>query len=58
MEKRRASVKLREAGVGVDRSDVTVTFRLNLWTRQETDRKRDNDKVGEDQQTVKAANSY
>lgn len=41
MEKSRASVKLCEASVGVDRSDVTVTFRLNLWPQEQTEAKRD-----------------
>lgn len=41
MEKSRASVKLCEASVGVDCSDVTVTFRLNLWPQEQMEVKRD-----------------
>lgn len=35
MEKSWVSVKLSEASVGVDSSDVTVTFRLSLCQRQQ-----------------------
>lgn len=51
MEKNRVSVKLCESSVGVNCSDVTVTFRLNLWQQEKMEAKRDN-KLGDgDQQS-------
>lgn len=37
MQKSRISVKLSEASVGVDCSDVTVTFKLSLRPHKQTE---------------------
>lgn len=48
MEKNRISVKLCESSVGVNCSDVSVTFRLNLWQQEKMEAKRDTIRGGEE----------